>query len=240
MINGYYWVKLKHDDITEKIKEKYKEINKKYLDFDVQKRLKDTQKNIVNRRYKSELYSNKKINQYSLDGKYIQTFNSSKEAKEKTGITTIAYALKTNCRGGNYQWRYYQGDNNDIKPYNGIQRKIKQIDKDTGDIINIYDSMAEAEKDTGIKGDQIWKACNGEHKTSGGFIWRYYEDTDPITIPPKKTVLQIDKDTDEIIGEYNSLSEAEEKTGIPNRRICKVCCGGCKTTGGYKWAYNVS
>ena len=34
---------------------------------------------------------------------------------------------------------------------------------------------------------------------------------------------------------YNSMSEAERMTGIPNSNISKVCKGERKTAGGYHW-----
>lgn len=51
-----------------------------------------------------------------------------------------------------------------------------------------------------------------------------------------KAVAKIDKDTNEILKIYKSISEAEEdcKTG---RHISAVCQGKRKTAGGYKWEY---
>lgn len=34
---------------------------------------------------------------------------------------------------------------------------------------------------------------------------------------------------------YNSMNEAERKTGIPNTNISKACRGLRKTAGGYHW-----
>lgn len=41
----------------------------------------------------------------------------------------------------------------------------------------------------------------------------------------------------EIIALYNSLTEAEEKTGIKSQQISKVCRGLKKMTGGFQWKY---
>lgn len=51
------------------------------------------------------------------------------------------------------------------------------------------------------------------------------------------TILQINKDTDEIIQEFSSISEASKKTSIASSTICNVCKGKGKTAGGYKWKY---
>jgi hypothetical protein len=40
-----------------------------------------------------------------------------------------------------------------------------------------------------------------------------------------------------LINEFNSMKEAEEKTGISNKHIGSVCRGNRKTTGGYEWKY---
>lgn len=42
----------------------------------------------------------------------------------------------------------------------------------------IYDSMHDAEKETGAKYKNISKVCKGEYgrKTAGGYHWRYYEE----------------------------------------------------------------
>lgn len=52
----------------------------------------------------------------------------------------------------------------------------------------------------------------------------------------RKRVLQISPDG-KVIHEYDSTYEAEEKTGISNSSISRVCRGIRKTAGGYKWAY---
>jgi hypothetical protein len=43
----------------------------------------------------------------------------------------------------------------------------------SGNLINSYDSITEAEKATGARNSNISKVCAGERKSSGGFIWKY-------------------------------------------------------------------
>ena len=52
-----------------------------------------------------------------------------------------------------------------------------------------------------------------------------------------KPVLQINKDTNEIITEYPSLREVERQTGFNNSSISQCCRGKYKTCGGFKWQY---
>lgn len=55
------------------------------------------------------------------------------------------------------------------------KRSIVQLTKDWV-LIKKYQSSAEAERQTGVKRDNIWRCCNFKNKTAGGYIWRYIED----------------------------------------------------------------
>lgn len=60
---------------------------------------------------------------------------------------------------------------------------------------------------------------------------------------PKKTVLQIDMETEEVIQEYASISEAARAIGCKSSANISACCMGKygrKTVGGYKWKYKES
>lgn len=52
-----------------------------------------------------------------------------------------------------------------------------------------------------------------------------------------KKVEQIDRKTDQHLNTYNSLQEAQEKTGIHYSLISKCVNGWQKSSGGYKWRY---
>ena len=52
-----------------------------------------------------------------------------------------------------------------------------------------------------------------------------------------KPVLQIDKDTNEIIAEFPSMMEVERQLGIRNQHISHCCKGKRNICGGYKWKY---
>lgn len=116
------------------------------------------------------------INQYDLNGKYIKTFNSLKEATDESKSYSISRVLNENDiakSAGGYMWKYDNGDYSDIEQYHANGRRVMQIDKESNKIISTYESLKEAETSTGINFKQIWKACNGQHKTSGGYIWKY-------------------------------------------------------------------
>lgn len=52
-----------------------------------------------------------------------------------------------------------------------------------------------------------------------------------------KPVLQLDKNTGEVIKEWASLAEAERNTGILETHISRVCLGKRKSAGGFGWKY---
>lgn len=54
------------------------------------------------------------------------------------------------------------------------QKAIKQYDLD-GTYINVFDSIQEAFRLTGICATNISKCCRGQRKKAGGFIWKYVE-----------------------------------------------------------------
>ena len=58
---------------------------------------------------------------------------------------------------------------------NPINKKVKQISKNTGEIIKIWNSVVEATKELNINKNGISNACNMWQKTSGGFKWEYAE-----------------------------------------------------------------
>lgn len=53
------------------------------------------------------------------------------------------------------------------------KRSIKVIQLDLNDnILNVFKSMTQAEKETGALASHISKCCNGKSKSAGGYKWR--------------------------------------------------------------------
>jgi group I intron endonuclease len=57
--------------------------------------------------------------------------------------------------------------------------------------------------------------------------------------PTNVVVLQMDKNTGEILNEYFSIHEAQRQTKIWATSICMCCGGKIKTSGGFKWEYKI-
>lgn len=52
-------------------------------------------------------------------------------------------------------------------------KPVKQIDKNSKEVIAVYESAQHAEKTTGVVASSIRSVCNNKRKTAGGFIWLY-------------------------------------------------------------------
>lgn len=109
-----------------------------------------------------------------------------------------------------------------------------------GNFIKEYPSYVKAQHSTGII--TIYKACIGEYKTAGGFIWKFKNGKCPKHVKPYKrpgvAVLQCSKDG-KLIKEWSSAKEAAEELYISPTAIT-ACCKKYKnivTAGGYKWKY---
>lgn len=51
-----------------------------------------------------------------------------------------------------------------------LKKAVVMLNSD-GDILNMFESIAEAQKETGIK--HISECCNKKIKTAGGYVWKY-------------------------------------------------------------------
>ena len=117
----------------------------------------------------------------------------------------------------------------------------------SGELICVFDNMTEAELKIGVSHSHISSCCSGKRRTAGGFIWRYHGEE--LTkehlawcnemLPDKffkKRVVQYSL-SGELINIFESMSEAELRTGIPHSNISAVCNGRNKTAGGFVWEY---
>ena len=188
----------------------------------------------------------KRINQYDLDGHYIQTFDSIAEAKRNvSGTGSISAVLRngsTSVSAGGYQWRYDEGNYDDITPLHINGRSVLQIDPKTYQLIDVYWSMADAERATGVNRLQIFKSCRREHITAGGFIWRYRDDPDAFA-PVEKKLPKIHRTPinqysldGHYIRSYTSITEAEKQNPDINGIRATVSDNHIsKSAGGYMW-----
>ena len=58
---------------------------------------------------------------------------------------------------------------------NPTSKQVAQYDKQTLELIKVWDSMMDVQRELGIAHSNISNCCKGERKSVGGFIWKYVE-----------------------------------------------------------------
>ncbi len=123
------------------------------------------------------------VRQYSLDGKWMMSFDSATEAARQTGAQQgkITECCKGNRRtAGNYQWRYEDQNIEELPPVplpSCTKKKVAQYDLNNN-LIAIYDSYREAARAVDGTSSAISRICSntpGLH-THKGFVWKIVED----------------------------------------------------------------
>lgn len=114
----------------------------------------------------------------------------------------------------------------------------------TGEVIASYASMQDAERELEIPYGSIKRAVYSKSHYANGFFWYQNEDGRYCTgsyIGKQRrcdiTAVYQFSLCGELIQSFDSLTEAEHKTGINHAKISAVCTGARKSTGGYIWSY---
>ena len=124
------------------------------------------------------------INQYDLKGNFIRSYSSIQEAAKTLGVN---HGHISNCCNGSrnqaygYIWKFANETNKDsIHPYKRKDtKKVAQIDKNTNEVICIYESLADAAKAVNGNSANITVCCSPKYpncRTYKGYIWKYYND----------------------------------------------------------------
>ena len=66
-------------------------------------------------------------------------------------------------------------------------RQVSQYDPDTGELINTFESIAEAMQQTGVQRYSIHQAASGNQHYAGGCIWSF-EDPEKFTPPTREQI----------------------------------------------------
>jgi hypothetical protein len=186
----------------------------------------------------------KKVTQYSLDGKKIKVYPSVKEAGSATGNdpdTISKCALHKMMTCGGYVWRYegdlYRGEYKDKiknKPQSLVQYSL------AGKKIAQFDSVGEASRKTGFNASTLLDCAHKRTKTSHDFVWRFAGDTYKGEYSEHrigKPVTQYTKEGKKL-GVYPTIEAAARSTGLTSANIQKNVSGSNKTAGGYIWKFS--
>lgn len=196
--------------------------------------------------------NNKECYQYSLNGKFLNSYSSTTEAAKilKCGQSNIASACrKISANSAGFIWRYADEytfgkdlEYDDYKHIHKLSKKVKQYDL-SGNCIKEFDNISRASEFIGCSTNEISKVCLKKNKTSHGYIWRY--SNDPLTEAEikectkhnrKRKVVQYDLNMN-YIATFESLAEASRKTGTRDTSIQQCCVGKYKHANKYKWKY---
>lgn len=128
-------------------------------------------------------------------------------------------------------------------------KRVCEIDEDKN-ILEIWDSLAEAGEKTGLDRFKISDVCNGKRLTTGNRVFRFLDEADNILIPVEKVnQVQTNRITKaskkvvkmtlegEILQVYDSIALAAADTGCDSSAISKVCRGQRNKCGGFKWEF---
>ncbi len=117
---------------------------------------------------RSEQINNTQVHQYSLDGKYIQSFPNENQVRKQLGIQGIYKAIKLGRTCGGYQWSFEKLDS--IAPKkSGKARKVGKYDKDWN-LIKEYSSISECRKENG---SGMVHVLDGRDNFAKGYRYKY-------------------------------------------------------------------
>ena len=193
-------------------------------------------------------WNSRKIVQFSLNGEYIQEFESSEQAQlflHKNGTSVKGCANGRYKQGYGYLWKWYdEWDGNNIEPYkkpiSNKRKRVVQLDE-KGNFIGIYDSVLSASEITKIRRTAISGCLIGNYKTAGGYIWLYekdYIDGNDYSLKPKCIkggIYQLD-DYKNVINWFPNCSDACRNLGFDvkvHKQIQKATGTGNKCRGFY-------
>lgn len=194
------------------------------------------------------------VMQFDLKGNFIQEFESISKASKYVGaclenIRSACLGKQTTCKG--YLWRFSSDGLFPDKEKINLEDKINGKSRNSvcqydikGNMINMYSSIIEASKSTGVCSSIIADTCKKMRLLGGGFFWRYKNDLPPnkddilkaIEDNNRRKIIQYDFNLKKI-DEFDSVAEAHKKTGISKSLICNACSNMKKSAGGFIWRH---
>ena len=193
--------------------------------------------------------NSKKIDQYTLNGKFIKTYNSITEIAKKYKITKTPIGLccnKINKTSIGYVWRFHE----ETQAQQEIEAEVEKICQYSidGNLINYFYKMGDAMKQNkNISSECINKCLSGKFKTAGGFIWSKTTKNQPdlkimVKINLNKTRLR-SVDQYDLKGNYittfNSIKEASKKLELNSSSISKCCRQKQRWVGEFVFKYHI-
>lgn len=122
---------------------------------------------------RSKQLANRKVYKYSLEGEFIEGYDTQKEAELSHLYSNITKAvkLKTPCKNG-FLWSLEELKNfNKPKKKSNVSRIVGKYDLE-GKLVKKYNSATQASNENGTS---VWKVLKGTNKTHKGHIYKYLD-----------------------------------------------------------------
>lgn len=182
----------------------------------------------------------KEIVQYTLDGKFIRTWSSIREAEENLNLNSISAAVTGKAKYcGNFQWKYYDENNflETIPPVETKEKTVYQFDLQ-GNLLKVWKSVTEASQNFDNQHSArvaICNVCNNITRQAYGYYWSFKNKFNYIAYG---TAVAKYNDSGEFIESYSTIKEAAIKNNIKTpTNICHAISGKQKRCGGFRWRY---
>lgn len=167
---------------------------------------------------------------------YIGCGVSKKDLKKKVskGLPSAIHKY-----AGQWQWRYYDGDNSNIDSVQTKEKSIYQFDLQ-GNLLKRYKSISEAatqfENKIAAK-SAISQTCLGKHAQAYGYYWSFKNKFESKKNNHLSSVAKYN-DNGEFLESYNSIKEAADSNNIKTpANIIAAIRGSQKRCGGFRWRY---
>lgn len=190
---------------------------------------------------KFTLYENLKkvIAQYTLEGKFIRTWNSISEAESSLGLSSISENLIGKSKYcGDFQWKYYI-DTKDIPKVIKKEKTVYQFDL-KGNLLKVWKNASEASKNfknNNAAFKAIHNVCNNITRQAYGYYWSFKCKFEYEQYNQNKPVAKYD-DAGNFIESYSSLLEAAKDVGLKSTtNISHAISGKQKKAAGFRWRY---
>jgi group I intron endonuclease len=185
-------------------------------------------------------YNRKMVYQYDLEGKFINNYNSLKEAAQKNKISSSLLSLCCNKKiktAKGYQWRF-----KDENPANKIVKincvAVYQYDLD-GNFIQKFNNIKSAADYIGVKPSVISQCLSGKSHSSKGYQWKREYQNAICKAKTNKKIIQQFSANGILLKEYKSTKSLNREFSSNSSSNIIKSIKSKKLAYGYYWKYKI-
>lgn len=204
-----------------------------------------------NEKMRGHTYGMKPVYQYDLNGSFLKKWNGIVEASKyyNISISGISNCCRMRIKTSNgFVWRYKKDILNKNKKisknvFKNLSKKNKVLQYSIeGKFIKEWDCAHTAQEFLKISGNMIYDVCDGQRRTTHGFLWRYKTNKhiDKQIIMPQlrrtnKRIIQYNVDGT-FIKEWDSINSACYALKY-NKTTIRISCRGQKIRGVFMFKF---